>query len=29
MAAGFRAWAAHPDAFLVFTHVAALARKPG
>lgn len=29
MAAAFRAWAAHPDAFWAFTHVAALARKPG
>jgi ubiquinone/menaquinone biosynthesis C-methylase UbiE len=28
MAAAFRAWAAHPDAFWVFTQVAALARKP-
>jgi ubiquinone/menaquinone biosynthesis C-methylase UbiE len=27
MAAGFRAWAAHPDAFWAFTMVAALARK--
>jgi hypothetical protein len=27
MAAAFRAWGAHPDAFWVFTHVAALARK--
>jgi len=27
MAAGFRAWAAHPDAFWSFTQVAALARK--
>jgi SAM-dependent methyltransferase len=27
MAAAFRAWARHPDAFWVFTHVAALARK--
>jgi ubiquinone/menaquinone biosynthesis C-methylase UbiE len=29
MAAAFRAWAAHPDALWAFTHVAALARKPG
>jgi len=29
MAAAFRAWAAHPDAFWAFTHVAALGRKPG
>jgi ubiquinone/menaquinone biosynthesis C-methylase UbiE len=29
MAAAFRAWAVHPDAFWAFTHVAALARKPG
>jgi ubiquinone/menaquinone biosynthesis C-methylase UbiE len=29
MAAAFRAWAAHPDAFWAFTHVAALARKAG
>jgi len=28
MAASFRAWARHPDAFWVFTHVAALATKP-
>ncbi len=28
MAAAFRAWAAHPDAFWTFVHVAALARKP-
>ena len=28
MAAAFRAWAVHPDAFWVFTHVAALGRKP-
>jgi ubiquinone/menaquinone biosynthesis C-methylase UbiE len=28
MAAAFRAWAAHPDAFWVFTQVAALARRP-
>lgn len=28
MAAAFRAWAAHPDAFWAFIHVAALARKP-
>jgi 2-polyprenyl-3-methyl-5-hydroxy-6-metoxy-1,4-benzoquinol methylase len=28
MAAAFRAWAAHPDAFWSFIHVAALARKP-
>jgi ubiquinone/menaquinone biosynthesis C-methylase UbiE len=27
MAAAFRAWAAHPDAFWAFIHVAALARK--
>ena len=27
MAAAFRAWAAHPDAFWAFTHVAALGRK--
>ncbi len=27
MAAGFRSWAAHPDAFWTFTQVAALARK--
>lgn len=27
MAAAFRAWARHPDAFWVFTHVAALGRK--
>jgi ubiquinone/menaquinone biosynthesis C-methylase UbiE len=27
MAAGFRAWAAHPDAFWAFTQVAALGRK--
>jgi len=27
MAAAFRAWGAHPDAFWVFTHVAALGRK--
>ena len=29
MAAAFRAWGRHPDAFWAFTHVAALARKPG
>jgi ubiquinone/menaquinone biosynthesis C-methylase UbiE len=29
MAAAFRRWAEHPDAFWIFTHVAALARKPG
>ncbi len=29
MAAAFRAWASHPDAFWSFTHVAALARKAG
>lgn len=29
MAAAFRAWARHPDAFWVFTHVEALGRKPG
>jgi len=29
MAAAFRAWAVHPDAFWAFTQVAALARKPG
>jgi ubiquinone/menaquinone biosynthesis C-methylase UbiE len=29
MAAAFRAWAVHPDAFWAFVHVAALARKPG
>jgi SAM-dependent methyltransferase len=29
MAAAFRAWGAHPDAFWVFTHVAALGRKAG
>jgi ubiquinone/menaquinone biosynthesis C-methylase UbiE len=29
MAAAFRAWAAHPDAFWAFIHVAALARKSG
>lgn len=29
MAAAFRAWAVHPDAFWAFLHVAALARKPG
>jgi len=29
MAAAFRAWARHPDAFWAFVHVAALARKPG
>ena len=29
MAAAFRAWAAHPDAFWAFTQVAALARKVG
>ena len=29
MAAAFRAWAVHPDAFWAFTHVEALARKPG
>jgi len=29
MAAAFRAWARHPDAFWTFVHVAALARKPG
>jgi ubiquinone/menaquinone biosynthesis C-methylase UbiE len=29
MAAAFRAWAAHPDAFWAFTQVAALARKTG
>ncbi len=29
MAAAFRAWAAHPDALWVFTHVAALGRKDG
>jgi ubiquinone/menaquinone biosynthesis C-methylase UbiE len=28
MAAAFRAWAGHPDAFWAFIHVAALARKP-
>jgi ubiquinone/menaquinone biosynthesis C-methylase UbiE len=28
MATAFRAWARHPDAFWVFTQVAALARKP-
>ena len=28
MAAAFRAWAVHPDAFWTFVHVAALARKP-
>jgi ubiquinone/menaquinone biosynthesis C-methylase UbiE len=28
MAAAFRAWAVHPDAFWTFLHVAALARKP-
>jgi hypothetical protein len=28
MAAAFRAWAVHPDAFWAFTQVAALARKP-
>jgi ubiquinone/menaquinone biosynthesis C-methylase UbiE len=29
MAAAFRAWALHPDAFWAFIHVAALARKAG
>jgi ubiquinone/menaquinone biosynthesis C-methylase UbiE len=29
MAAAFRAWAVHPDAFWAFIHVAALARKRG
>jgi hypothetical protein len=29
MAAAFRAWAAHPDAFWAFTQVEALARKAG
>ena len=29
MAAAFRAWARHPDAFWAFVHVAALARKRG
>jgi hypothetical protein len=29
MAAAFRAWSAHPDAFWSFIHVAALARKAG
>jgi ubiquinone/menaquinone biosynthesis C-methylase UbiE len=29
MAAAFRAWASHSDAFWAFTHVAALARKAG
>ena len=29
MASAFRAWAAHPDAFWAFIHVAALARKVG
>jgi ubiquinone/menaquinone biosynthesis C-methylase UbiE len=29
MAAAFRAWARHPDAFWTFVHVAALARKRG
>ena len=29
MAAAFRAWAAHPDAFWAFTQVEALARKLG
>jgi ubiquinone/menaquinone biosynthesis C-methylase UbiE len=29
MAAAFRAWAVHPDAFWAFIHVAALARKAG
>jgi ubiquinone/menaquinone biosynthesis C-methylase UbiE len=29
MAAAFRSWAAHPDAFWAFLHVAALARKAG
>jgi SAM-dependent methyltransferase len=29
MAAAFRTWADHPDAFWVFTHVEALARKAG
>jgi ubiquinone/menaquinone biosynthesis C-methylase UbiE len=29
MAAAFRAWAVHPDAMWVFTHVAALGRKVG
>jgi hypothetical protein len=29
MAAAFRRWSAHPDAFWSFTQVAALARKPG
>jgi SAM-dependent methyltransferase len=29
MAAAFKAWAIHPDAFWAFTQVAALARKPG
>lgn len=29
MAAAFRGWAVHPDAFWAFTHVEALARKPG
>jgi hypothetical protein len=28
MAAAFRAWAAHPDAFWAFLHVEALARRP-
>jgi ubiquinone/menaquinone biosynthesis C-methylase UbiE len=28
MAAAFRAWATHPDAFWAFVHVAALARRP-
>jgi ubiquinone/menaquinone biosynthesis C-methylase UbiE len=28
MAAAFRAWAVHPDAFWAFIHVAALARRP-
>ena len=29
MAAAFRAWSVHPDAFWAFIHVAALARKAG
>ena len=29
MAAAFRAWAAHPDALWIFTHIAALGRKAG
>ena len=28
MAAAFRTWAAHPDAFWAFLHVEALARRP-